>query len=262
MKKLLLLFAGILFILGSCNTQNPENQNTQDHLIMSVLWYQKSAEMKAMYYQCFNWAKIKVDIKSADQTDLPKAVVVDIDETMLDNSPFETNCIRTGIGYTKETWSEWTSKISAKALPGALEFSKYAQSKGVEVFYISNRSVDEFDVTLKNLQQEGFAFADSSHLLLKTTTSSKKARRAIVKENYEIILLIGDNLGDFSEIFEDRSTNYGFQTVEENKDKFGDLFIMLPNPMYGSWENAVFEYQKGLSDQEKYQLRKESLIGY
>lgn len=262
MKKLLILFVGLSFILESCNTQNADNQNTQDHLIMSVLWYQKSAEMKAMYYQCFNWAKMRVDMKLDDQIDLPKAVVVDIDETMLDNSPFETNCIRTGIGYTKETWSEWTSKISATALPGALEFSKYAQSKGVEVFYISNRSVDDFDVTLKNLQQVGFAFADSSHLLLKTNTSSKKARRDLVKENYEIILLIGDNLGDFSEIFEDRSTNYGFETVEENKDKFGDLFIMLPNPMYGSWENAVFNNQRGLSDQEKYQLRKENLIGY
>lgn len=262
MKKLLILFVGISFILGSCNTQNTDNQNNQDHLIMSVLWYQKSAEMKAMYYQCFNWAKMNVERKLTEETDLPKAVVVDIDETMLDNSPFETNCIKTGVGYTKETWSEWTSKMSAKALPGALEFSKYAQSKGVEVFYISNRSVDEFDVTLKNLKKEGFAFADSSHLLLKTNTSSKKARRGIVKKNYEIILLIGDNLGDFSEIFEDRSTNYGFQTVEENKDKFGNLFIMLPNPMYGSWESAVFKKQKDLNNREKYQLRKESLIGY
>jgi 5'-nucleotidase (lipoprotein e(P4) family) len=262
MKKLFILFAGISFIFGSCNLQNTESQNTQDHLIMSVLWYQKSAEMKAMYYQCFNWAKIRIDMKLNDQTDLKKAVVVDIDETMLDNSPFETNCIRTGVGYTKETWSEWTSKISAKALPGALEFSKYAQSKGIEVFYISNRSVDDFDVTLKNLQKEGFAFADSSHLLLKTNTSSKKVRRDIVKENYEIILLIGDNLDDFSEIFEDRLINYGFKAVEENKDNFGELFIMLPNPMYGSWESAVFKNQRDLSNHEKYQLRKENLIGY
>lgn len=262
MKKLLFLLVGLSFILGSCNTQNADNQKTQDHLIMSVLWYQKSAEMKAMYYQCFNWAKMRIDMKLNDQTDLKKAVVVDIDETMLDNSSFETNCIYTGQSYSKETWSEWTSKISAKALPGALEFADYAESKGVEVFYISNRSVDDFDVTLKNLQKEGFAFADSAHLLLKTNTSSKKARRDVVKENYDIILLIGDNLGDFAEIFDDRSNNYGFRAVEENKNKFGDLFIMLPNPMYGSWENALFKNRRDLSNQEKYNLRKENLIGY
>jgi 5'-nucleotidase (lipoprotein e(P4) family) len=262
MKKLLILFVGLSLIFGSCSDKNTDKQNSQDHLIMSVLWYQKSAEMKAMYYQCFNWAKMRIDMELTNNTELKKAVVVDIDETMLDNSPFETRCIRTGVGYTEETWSDWTSKISAKALPGALEFAEYAKSRGVEVFYISNRSIDLFDVTLKNLQNEGFAFADSSHLLLKTTTSSKKARRDIVKENYDIILLIGDNLGDFSEIFEDRSTNFGFQTVEENKDKFGDLFIMLPNPMYGNWEYEVFDNRSDLSDEEKYQLRKENLIGY
>lgn len=262
MKKFIFLFVGVSFILSSCKVENYDESKSQDHLIMSVLWYQKSAEMKALYYQCFNWAKIKVDINVADDTDTKKAIVVDIDETMLDNSPFETNCIRTGKGYSSETWNEWTSKVSAKALPGAVEFTNYAKQKGVEIYYISNRNVDEFDVTLKNLQKEGFAFADSSHLLLKTNTSNKTARRNIVKENYEIILLIGDNLGDFSEIFEDRSENFGFNTVEENKAKFGDKFIVLPNPMYGSWEGAVFGNKRGLSNEEKYNLRKESLIGY
>ncbi len=262
MKKILLLFVGISFLLGSCQKEVHHESRSQDHLIMSVLWYQKSAEMQAMYYQCFNWAKIRVDMKTNDSSGSKKAVIVDIDETMLDNSPFETHCINTGKSYTKETWSEWTSKISATALPGALDFTKYAQSKNVEVFYISNRSIDDFDVTLKNLQKEGFAFADSAHLLLKTNTSSKTIRRNKVKQNFDIILLIGDNLDDFSEIFEDRSTDLGFGAVEKNKTKFGDLFIMLPNPMYGSWENAIFNNRRDLSSQEKYTLRKENLVGY
>ena len=152
--------------------------------------------------------------------------------------------------------------INAKPLPGAVEFSKYAESKGVEVFYISNRSVDEFDVTLKNLQKENFAFADSSHLLLKTNTSSKTVRRDLVKENFEIILLIGDNMGDFSEIFEDRSNNYGFDIIEENKTKFGEKFIVLPNPMYGSWEKPLLNFKKDITNEEKYNLRKSNLINY
>ena len=263
MKKLIFLILGITIILNSCQQNSFEESKSQDHLIMSTLWYQKSGEMKAIYYQCFNWAKLRVDMAMVESnTETKKAVIVDIDETMLDNSPFETNCISTGKGYSKETWSKWTSQINAKALPGAVEFSKYAESKGVEVFYVSNRSVDDFDVTLKNLQKENFAFADSSHLFLKSNTSSKKPRRDIIRENYEIVLLIGDNLGDFSEIFEDRSINYGFDIVEENSENFGKIFIVLPNPMYGNWEYEVFDNKKHLSNEEKYLLRKSKLIGY
>jgi|AMQJ01.1.fsa_nt_gi 5'-nucleotidase (lipoprotein e(P4) family) len=262
MKKTLCLLIGITFILNSCKQTDFDESKSQDHLIMSVLWYQKSAEMKAIYYQSFNWAKLRIDMVLEKKASQNLAVVVDIDETMLDNSPSEVRSINTGIGYSKETWSEWTSQINAKALPGAVEFSKYAESKGVTVFYISNRSVKDFGVTLQNLQNEKFAFADSSHLLLKSTTSSKEARRNIVNENYEIILLIGDNLLDFSEIFEDRSNNYGFDIVEENKELFGDIFIVLPNPMYGNWEREVFQNKNNLTNAEKYQLRKSGLIGY
>ena len=263
MRKLILLAAGIAFLLSSCQQKNFDESKSQNHLIMSVLWYQKSSEMKAIYYQCFNWAKLRVEMDILNNpSGMKKAVVVDIDETMLDNSPFEGNCINTGNGYSNESWSNWTSMIKAKALPGAVGFSKYAESKGVEVFYISNRSIDEFDVTLKNLQKENFAFADSSHLLLKTNTSSKKVRRNMVKENFEIILLIGDNMGDFSEIFEDRSNNYGFDIIEENKTMFGEKFIVLPNPMYGSWEKPVLNFKKDITDEEKYNLRKSNLINY
>lgn len=249
-------------MLNSCKQANLDKNKSQDHLIMSALWYQKSGEMKAIYYQCFNWAKLRVDMITAENTETRKAVVVDIDETMLDNSPYEANCIITGKSYTKETWTEWCSQINAKPLPGAVEFSKYAESKGIEVFYISNRSVDVFDLTLKNLQKENFAFADSSHLLLKSDTRSKKPRREIVLSKFEIVLLIGDNLLDFSEIFEDRSTNFGFNTVDENKEDFGTKFIILPNPMYGDWEKAVFENKKDLSNNEKYDLRKSNFITY
>jgi 5'-nucleotidase (lipoprotein e(P4) family) len=230
---------------------------------MSVLWYQKSAEMKALYHQSFNWAKYRIEQEINNQKKEKKsAVIVDIDETMLDNSPFEANCVKTGKGYTKERWTEWTAKTMAEALPGAVEFTCFAKSKGVEVFYISNRSVDEFDVTLKNLQQANFAFADSAHLFLKSTTSSKKLRREVVAQNYEIILLLGDNLGDFSDIFEDRTDNYGFGTVEEQQDLFGKKFIILPNPMYGAWEESVFPSGQELSGKEKYTLRKKALQGY
>jgi len=262
MKKIFPILFIISIILSACQQKDFDDQKSQDHLIMSVLWYQRAAEMQAIYHQSFNWAKKRIDEAVKKGTKSKKAVVVDIDETMLDNSPFEGRAIQTGKGFSSETWEDWVNKVSAKALPGAVEFSKYAEAKNIEIFYISNRSNEYFDVTLKNLQKEGFAFADSSHLLLKTTTSSKKARRGKVKENYEIVLLIGDNMGDFNELFEDRSENYGFNLIEENKEKFGELFIVLPNPMYGAWEREVLDNNNGLTGQEKYELRNSKLIAY
>ncbi len=264
MKKHILVIAILLNIIAGCtNQKSNSNDYAQEHLVNAVIWTQYSGEIKAIYYQSFNLAKMQLlENKKNSGNTKPKAVVVDIDETMLDNSPFEAKCIETGKSYSKENWSKWVSQINAKALPGAMEFSKFAKKNNVDIFYISNRSVDDFDVTLKNLQKEGFAFADSSHLLLKSDVSSKKIRREIVSANYEILLLIGDNLNDFSEIFEDRSNSYGFDTVEKMKEEFGKRFIILPNAMYGSWEGPIYNDTHNLSEKEKKNLRKEKLISY
>ncbi|HRW61900.1 MAG TPA: 5'-nucleotidase, lipoprotein e(P4) family [Bacteroidales bacterium] len=263
MKNLVLILTGILFFNSSCTVNKQKQDNAQDHLIMSVLWYQKSAEMKALYYQGFNIAQLRMDFYIANDTSSkPNAVIVDIDETMLDNSPFEAKCIETGLPYTKESWNKWTNHAQAEALPGAVEFSNYAKSKNVEVFYISNRSVQEFEPTLKNLKEKSFAYADSLHLLLKTTTSNKEERRMVVQDKYDIVLLIGDNLGDFAEIFDDRSENNGFDHVIHFKNQFGERFIVLPNPMYGSWEAPILNFQRDISETEKYNLRKAALKGF
>lgn len=264
MKKLIFILVIVVSIINACTNENKNlNEPSQEHLINAVTWYQHSAEMKAIYYQSFNLAKIQLlKNKANSENTKPKAVVVDIDETMLDNSPFEAKCIETGKPYSKESWNKWVSQIAAIALPGAKDFSKFAEENDIEIFYISNRSVKNFDVTLQNLKNEGFAFADSSHLLLKTNESSKKARRAIASENYEIILLIGDNLGDFSDIFEDRANNFGFDTVEKMKEEFGKRYIILPNPMYGAWEKAIYNNTYNVSEDEKRKLRNEKLISY
>lgn len=264
MKRIIVLGLLMGVLISSCNQKEQKKEITQqDHLIMSVLWYQKSAEMRALYYQGFNLAKMQLGDKvKLMNAETKKAVVVDIDETMLDNSPSEGRCIETGESFNSKNWTEWTTKGVAKALPGAVEFSKFAQSLGVDVFYISNRGISEFDATLKNLQAEGFAFADSDHLLLKEEDSSKKSRREKVANNYEILLLIGDNLGDFHEIFDDRPQNYGFDLVDQYEKEFGDKFIVLPNPMYGTWEKVIYNYKRDLTEEEKYNLRKSAIISY
>jgi 5'-nucleotidase (lipoprotein e(P4) family) len=234
-----------------------------EHLVMATFWYQRSGEMRALYYQGYNLARIALDKKLVKIKKNKKyAVVVDIDETLLDNSPFEAKCIETGTNYTSESWKAWSNLAKAKALPGAVDFLNYAKSKGVEVFYISNRKIDEKEGTAKNLLNENFPYIDDLHFILKTDVNSKESRRQKLAKEYEILLLIGDNLADFDQIFENRALNNSFKAVEDNRGKFGDTFIILPNPMYGDWERPIFEGTTGLSDSAKIQRRKELLESY
>ena len=228
----------------------PENQ---DPLLLSVLWFQKSPEMQAMYYQCYNNAtkSLAEKLKSSDNK-LPKAVVMDIDETILDNSPVEATQIINKEAYSDSLWNRWTDASIAIPLPGALEFTLFAEKQGVEIFYITNRSKETaFNSTISNLLEMGFPFADSTHLMTKTTTSSKEERRKKVASDHEILLYIGDNMGDFDAVFDDRTTDLGFGAVKQNISKFGDSFIILPNPMYGPWVNVAIKNAPGGTTREK-----------
>ena len=258
-----ILIASGLFSCQQNSVHNKGSQNPNEHLVMATLWYQRASECRALYYQAFNTAKISLDKQLANYSgEKAKAVVVDIDETVLDNSPFETNSIRTGKSYSSAAWKEWTDMAKAQATPGSLEFLKYAESKGVETFYISNRDTSATKKTLQNLKKLGFPFADEAHILLKTNTSVKTKRRSKVSETHDILILAGDNIGDFDEFLEDRSENYGFGKVDTMKDHFGEKFIVLPNPMYGSWEKQVLKSDKKLNADEKEKLRIKRLIGY
>jgi 5'-nucleotidase (lipoprotein e(P4) family) len=109
----------------------------------------------------------------------------------------------------------------------------------VTLFYVSNRKTNELDATIKNLDSLGFAFAKPEYFLLKESESSKKARREKISEKYDIVMLVGDNLCDFSEAFESRGDDWGVSLVEQYKNEFGKRYIILPNPMYGDWERAL-----------------------
>jgi 5'-nucleotidase (lipoprotein e(P4) family) len=268
MKLKFYLFLLPAFVL-SCNQNNKNNQEIKqnnDRLLVAVAWYQHSAEMAALYYQGFNIARERLDETLKNyKKGKPPVVVVDVDETMLNNSPFETSLLTNEDSLSG--WYNWTSKASAKPLPGALEFAKYAESKKVEIFYITNRDDNERASTIKNLASAGFPFADEVHLLTKSdlsyaagNTSSKAGRRARVAENHEIILLIGDNLNDFDEKFEDRSRNNGRDSVLKYSSEFGKKFIVLPNPIYGAWEKPLYNYIDTLTNAQKASLMKEKLI--
>lgn len=267
MRKIFFALATISILISSCSQKvesKKQENNPNEHLVMSTLWFQRASECRALYYQAFNMAKLSLDnqlLISKDKS-RPKAVVVDIDETVLDNSPFETNSIRTNKTFTSKAWKEWTKMAKAKPTPGSLEFLKYAATKGVETYYISNRSTSALAQTLKNLKNLDFPFADEEHILLKSETSIKTERRNKVLKTHDILVLVGDNLGDFDEFLEDRSTDFGFSKVDKMQAQFGQRFIILPNPMYGSWEKEILKSDQKLTEVEKENLRKKQLIGY
>jgi 5'-nucleotidase (lipoprotein e(P4) family) len=248
MKKIVSFLVALMLL--SCavkqpvNTSSPENQ---DQLLLSVLWFQKSAEMRALYYQGYNIAKKSLAEKLQKTGDgKPGAVIMDIDETILDNSPSEVYMIKKNVPFSDPMWKQWVSNASAEPCPGALDFVKFAETLKIDVFYVTNREMtDEFQPTIINLRNLGFPFADSIHLVMKTDMSSKEIRRKAIAEKYNILMLIGDNLADFDAVFDKRGEDFGFDDVRQKREKFGTEFIILPNPMYGPWINAAIRDMPG-----------------
>ena len=234
-------------------------QDLNEQLVMATTWYQNSAEMRALSYQAFNMAKMIYDRDLAKEDSQEKrAVIVDIDETVLDNSPYEAGLIDNNYAYPTG-WDDWINAAEGEALPGSIEFLKYVVEKGGDVFYISNRKVHLLEGTMENLEKLGFPQVKEENILLRDETSDKGPRREIVDENHRIVLLMGDNLNDFDSAFGDKSIEDRFEVTDTNKDKFGSKFIVLPNPMYGEWEGALYDYDWGISNEEKSQKRKSPL---
>jgi 5'-nucleotidase (lipoprotein e(P4) family) len=253
-RRYFLSFALILSTALLAGAQTAQPAADLDYQTAAVLYTQKAAEYRALAYQAFNIARLRLDedLDKKNVKKLPKAerkmaraIVVDIDETVLDNSPSQARSIRTGVPYNSNDWYAWTNMRKAKSIPGALEFLNYAVSKGVKVFYISNRDEqNEKQATLDNLKSLGFQDVSADNLLLRTTESGKDARRAIVAAKYRIVMLMGDNLDDFTSAFERKSVADRFAEVDKVRDTWGKRFIVLPNAMYGTWENAIYEYQR------------------
>lgn len=257
------ILLGLTLAVMSCQkTAPPPEPPKSDHLIMATLFQQSAAEYRALCYQAFNVARLRLDDALKKRPVKKPAVIVDVDETVLDNSYYEAQLILDNKSYTFDSWKQWTDKSTATPLPGALEFLTYAASKGVEVFYITNRRDIERNSTVANLRNHGFPHADTAHVIPKTDDSDKEPRRLAIAGTHEILLLCGDNLNDLSQIFYHKDAVLRSAAADSQQHEFGRRFIVLPNAMYGDWEGAVFNYERGLSDSAKMSLRKRALRGY
>ena len=263
-KRLLLLFLATL--LFSCKVAQPPQAGSSQSLITdgklwASLWHQRSAEYKALCFQAYNVARWRLDHTLQKNYTKPLAIITDIDETVLDNSPNTVSQSLQGKGFDQDAWYKWTEKAIADTIPGAAAFLKYAASKPVTIFYISNREEKERFATLKNLNRFGLPNVDNAHLFLKQNTSGKEARRMEVLKNYEVVLLIGDNLSDFSVLFDKQTQANRSSAVDQLSGSFGNRFIALPNVQYGDWEGAIFQYNYQLKDKEKEALIKKAVKG-
>jgi len=264
-KKLHFGLAGVIliFAVNALGQTSVQKQADKEYEVGAVLWQQASGEYRALAYQAFALAKVVLDrdLRINRRAKLRRAVVVDVDETILDNSAHEAWLIKNHRSYNSQDWTEWCNRAAAGAVPGAVEFLRYANSRGVRVFYITNRKEIEKDGTARNLKQLGFPEVTDETLLVRTDkdSSSKEPRRLAVGGKYHIVLLMGDDLNDFAEVFEQSKTVANrIGAVERNRAQFGAHFIVLPNPMYGHWEDAIYDNPK-LTEEEKAAKRREQL---
>ena len=240
----------------------PAGPSPNDNL-NAVAWTQTAIEHDLIYREVFRNAGEKLgaalkdrqwdalpanERKRANVSKLKPAVIVDIDETVLDNSPYQARLVQQGKEFDEYSWSEWCREKAAKPLSGALEFAQAAAGRGVTVFYLSNRAQDLNEATLDNLRTAGFPLASAETVFLGLGTvvegceqngTEKGCRRELVGRKYRVLMQFGDQLGDFVDV--DANTPEGRRAaVEPYGEWIGQRWFVLPNPTYGSWEPALF----------------------
>ena len=228
---------------------------------MGTLWYQNAAEVDALYQQGYNVATNKLKELLKQPTNKPYSIVLDIDETVLSNIPFQVKMIKDGTAFNPKLWDEWVQKAEAKPVAGAKEFLQFADKNKVQIYYISDRTDAQVDATIKNLEAQGLPVQGRDHLMFKKEgDKSKEGRRQEVIKHTNLVMLFGDNLVDFAE-FSTKSEADRDKMFEQLKAEFGDKFIIFPNPMYGSWESAVYKGEKK-DGKGQSEARLDALKGY
>ncbi|QTF06528.1 5'-nucleotidase, lipoprotein e(P4) family [Brenneria izadpanahii] len=238
--------------------QQPQRQ-LSNQMVLALNWFQQSGEYQALAHQAFNSAQYAFD-RAKPAAGKKKAVVVDLDETMLDNSAYEGWQVRQSKPFDGESWAEWSRAGQALAVPGAVRFANYVNSHGGTMFYVSNRKQSEYDATVDNMRKLGFTGMSAKTVLLAQDNSNKQARFDGIKNaGYDIVVYAGDNLNDFGAATYHKDNAQRRSFVSANRDKFGTEFVVLPNPLYGDWESALAPDYNKLTPQQKLQVRQQAV---
>ena len=234
-------------------------QRLADQSVLALNWFQQSGEYQALSHQAFNSAKLAFDLAKATPGK-KKAVVVDLDETMLDNSPYSGWQAKQGQPFATATWAKWSQAEQAGAVPGAVQFARYVNSHQGTMFYVSNRKQSEYAATVANMQKLGFTGMSEKTVLLSGDTSNKQPRfDAIKNAGYDIVVYAGDNLNDFGAATYHKDNAQRRAFVADNQSKFGTEYIVLPNPLYGDWESGMAKDYNKLTPEQKLQIRQQAI---
>lgn len=266
MKKslpVLLLF----LVLTACQSTN-STLDTSQKTLYSTLWIQTAAEYEALTHQTFNTSAGLLDVALSDDEwtavpdqsvagdNLPPAIILDVDETVLDNSFYEARGILDKTGFDPETWNSWVREKKAEAIKGAVQLTQKADSLGISVFYITNRDASVQESTEQNLRSHGFPVTQGAVMSnggRPNWTSAKTERRQLVADAHRVLMLFGDDLNDFVPArgitIEERK-----ELVGRHRNKWGVKWFIFPNPNYGSWERALYTGNEE-SEKERHKTR-------
>ena len=269
MYRAILPALALILTLG-CSGPAEQGRVTHERL-HGVLWMQTSAEYVACATQTYQTASSILDEALADSSwtacmeqqpgheKLPPAVILDVDETVLDNTAFEARLIKQNAEFDPDIWWPWCREAKAPPVPGSLTFLREAKAKGVAIFYVTNRSHEIKEATLENLQRFNFPDSDDpTHLLTKNEQegwgSDKATRRAHVANTHRVVMLFGDNFNDFASRTR-VPPEARVRSAERYHDMWGRKWFMLPNPDYGDWEGALWDFERPEADSTRLRIK-------
>lgn len=264
MKELVML-ATTLAMCASCVATGGTDEDPEEAVHGGTKWVLTAAEFEALCLQAYRAAGDFLEAAIGDpdwsalpdQSNaraLPPAIIFDIDETTLSNAEFQATYIPP---FTNAKLDDWSSATVARPLPGAVDFARRAQAAGVELFFITNRPCEpragvdhpcpQENVTLQDLAEAGIA-TDADHVMLANERPEwdreKVVRRNLIAQSHRVIMLLGDDLGDFiactrssprAPCTEGATIASRSKATNDYRDYWGAGWFILPNPMHGSW---------------------------
>lgn len=230
---------------------------------MGLLWMRTSAEYRALAYQGYNVAMnaVKMAVTDPSHQRKPLAIVLDADETVVDNTKLMGESIANGNGrFDAPWWRQAVHQGKSQAMPGAVEFLNEVHKQGVEIFYVSNRYAPvNYDATVQNFKALGFPSVDKDHVLLFEKDSDKQPRFDMIAKIYYVVVYMGDNAGDFPIGTKGKTLAERNAIIDAHKEDFGTTFVVFPNPAYGSWVSTLAKGYQNLSPEEQKQVNNQYL---
>ena len=274
-------FLAAAFLMTAMSATVPTTANAdgpaQNDGLNATLWLQSSVEYKANALGTYRLGTLMLDAALADKSwtaapneqmgdfaGKPPAIILDVDETVLDNSPYQAWVVIDNNHYHSKTWGPFVNTKISRPVPGSLDFIKTAAAKGIKIFYVTNRKAPLEPATRKNLAALGYPVDSSEDTVLTRgeqaawKSSKKSPRRAHVTANYRVLMVFGDNFGDFVDGY--KGTLAERQALYEKHDAmWGAKWFMLANPSYGSWESSTFGGNWRMPSGERRQMKLDAL---